>query len=74
MSPSAAVAADADAGGKSAGSEVILVEKTPMSINVLLTMAVVVVVVILAMRYVLRRAKSAKARRHRSVLPLRMQP
>lgn len=74
VSPSAAVAADADAGGKSAGSEVILVQKTPMSINVLLTMAVVVVVVILAMRYVLRRAKSSKARRHRSVLPLRMQP
>ncbi|KPI82956.1 quiescin sulfhydryl oxidase putative (QSOX) [Leptomonas seymouri] len=65
-SPTAA--AGEDGGGD--GREVIRVQKSPMTVNILLTMSVVVVVVLFAMRLVLRRAKSVKFRKHRPILPL----
>lgn len=55
------------------GNEMILVYKSPLSMNVFLTMVVVVVVVLFAMQYVLRRAKASRVKKTRPILPLRMQ-
>jgi thiol-disulfide isomerase/thioredoxin len=75
FNPPATAAAAAGAGGnaREEGDKVILVRKTPLSVNIFLTMVVVVVLVLLAMQYVLRRAKTSKARKHRTILPLRTQ-
>ncbi|KAG5472645.1 hypothetical protein LSCM4_01965 [Leishmania orientalis] len=51
--------------------EAITVHRSPFSMNVFLTIFVVVVTAMMGMVYVLRRARSSSARRRRHILPLR---
>lgn len=51
----------------------ITVYRSPLSVNVFLTICVVVVATLLGMLYVLRRARHTGAKRRRPILPLRMQ-
>ncbi|KPA83020.1 quiescin sulfhydryl oxidase putative (QSOX) [Leptomonas pyrrhocoris] len=62
----------AAADGRADGGAADLAPKMPLSVNIFLSMAVVVVVVVLAMRHVLRRAKAARVKGRRAILPLRM--